>query len=125
MWQSHHRRPGVLLGRCGWLKDKYGLSWQIIPTALGKLMSDPDPAKSQAVMQAMLKMNNCDRRLAKGARRKDRGVSQVERDVAWTCSASQSLCRYGLQEPRLPALIGSKCGSTWHNSDARPCVVYS
>jgi predicted 3-demethylubiquinone-9 3-methyltransferase (glyoxalase superfamily) len=43
--------------RCGWLKDKYGLSWQIIPTALGKLMSDPDPEKSKAVVQAMLKMN--------------------------------------------------------------------
>ena len=44
-------------GRCGWLKDKYGLSWQIIPAALGKLMSDPDPEKSRAVVQAMLKMN--------------------------------------------------------------------
>jgi predicted 3-demethylubiquinone-9 3-methyltransferase (glyoxalase superfamily) len=43
--------------RCGWLKDKYGLSWQIIPRALMKLMGDPDPEKSQAVMQAMLKMN--------------------------------------------------------------------
>ena len=43
--------------RCGWLKDKYGLSWQIIPTALMRLMSDPDPKKSGAVMQAMLKMN--------------------------------------------------------------------
>jgi predicted 3-demethylubiquinone-9 3-methyltransferase (glyoxalase superfamily) len=43
--------------RCGWLKDKYGLSWQIIPTALMKLMSDPDPEKSKAVMQAMLKMD--------------------------------------------------------------------
>ncbi len=43
--------------RCGWLKDKYGLSWQIVPKALGQLMSDPDPQKSQAVMQAMLKMN--------------------------------------------------------------------
>ena len=41
---------------CGWLKDKYGLSWQIIPNALMKLMSSPHPAKSQAVMQAMLKM---------------------------------------------------------------------
>ncbi|HYA25478.1 MAG TPA: VOC family protein, partial [Terriglobales bacterium] len=37
-------------GRCGWLKDKYGLSWQIIPKALMKLMSDPDPEKSNAVM---------------------------------------------------------------------------
>ena len=44
-------------GRCGWLKDKYGLSWQIIPKALMRLMSDPDPAKSQAVLQAMMKMN--------------------------------------------------------------------
>ena len=44
-------------GRCGWLKDQYGLSWQIVPTALGKLMSDPDPQKSKAVMQAMMKMN--------------------------------------------------------------------
>ena len=42
--------------RCGWLKDKYGLWWQIIPTALGKLMSDPDRQKANAVMQAMLKM---------------------------------------------------------------------
>ena len=43
-------------GQCGWLKDKFGLSWQIIPKALGELMGDPDPAKSQRVMQAMLKM---------------------------------------------------------------------
>ncbi len=43
--------------RCGWLKDKYGLSWQIIPTTLGELMSDSDPQKAQAVMQAMLKMD--------------------------------------------------------------------
>jgi predicted 3-demethylubiquinone-9 3-methyltransferase (glyoxalase superfamily) len=44
-------------GRCGWLKDKYGLSWQIIPKALGKLIGDPDPKKANAVVQAMLKMN--------------------------------------------------------------------
>jgi predicted 3-demethylubiquinone-9 3-methyltransferase (glyoxalase superfamily) len=41
---------------CGWLKDKFGLSWQIIPKQLGELMGDPDPEKSQRVMQAMLKM---------------------------------------------------------------------
>ena len=41
---------------CGWLKDKYGLSWQIIPKQLGELMGDPDPEKSQRVMQAMLQM---------------------------------------------------------------------
>jgi len=44
-------------GRCGWLKDKFGLSWQIIPEALGRLMSDPNPEKSNAVFQAMMKMN--------------------------------------------------------------------
>lgn len=47
-------------GRCGWLKDKFGLSWQIIPTALGKLMGDSDREKSQRVMQAMLKMHKID-----------------------------------------------------------------
>jgi predicted 3-demethylubiquinone-9 3-methyltransferase (glyoxalase superfamily) len=41
---------------CGWLKDKYGLSWQIIPKQLGELMGDPDQEKSGRVMQAMLKM---------------------------------------------------------------------
>src|SRR4030095_570312 len=40
--------------RCGWLKDKFGLWWQIIPDALGELLGDPDPAKSQRVMMAML-----------------------------------------------------------------------
>ena len=43
-------------GPCGWLKDKYGLSWQVIPEAFLQLVSDPDPAKSQAVMSAMLGM---------------------------------------------------------------------
>ena len=46
--------------RCGWLQDKYGLSWQIIPTALMRLMSDPDPQKSARVMQAMLQMDKID-----------------------------------------------------------------
>ena len=41
---------------CGWLKDKYGLSWQIIPKALMRLMSDPDKEKSKRVMEAMLQM---------------------------------------------------------------------
>jgi predicted 3-demethylubiquinone-9 3-methyltransferase (glyoxalase superfamily) len=41
---------------CGWLKDKYGVSWQIIPRALPKLMADPDPEKSRRVMEAMLQM---------------------------------------------------------------------
>jgi predicted 3-demethylubiquinone-9 3-methyltransferase (glyoxalase superfamily) len=42
--------------QCGWLKDRYGLSWQIVPTALPRLLTDPDREKAQRVMQAMLKM---------------------------------------------------------------------
>lgn len=45
---------------CGWLKDKYGLSWQIIPKGLGQMLNDPDPARAQRVMQAMLQMNKID-----------------------------------------------------------------
>ncbi|MGB8997417.1 MAG: VOC family protein [Pseudonocardiaceae bacterium] len=47
-------------GQCGWLKDKYGVSWQIIPTALGELISNPDAVKSQAAMKAMLDMRKID-----------------------------------------------------------------
>jgi predicted 3-demethylubiquinone-9 3-methyltransferase (glyoxalase superfamily) len=47
---------GGAKNRCGWLTDRFGLSWQIIPAVLGNLLSDPDPGKSQRVMQAMLKM---------------------------------------------------------------------
>jgi predicted 3-demethylubiquinone-9 3-methyltransferase (glyoxalase superfamily) len=43
--------------RCGWLKDKYGVSWQIIPSALGKMLQDKDTEKSKRVMNAMLQMN--------------------------------------------------------------------
>jgi predicted 3-demethylubiquinone-9 3-methyltransferase (glyoxalase superfamily) len=46
--------------QCGWLIDKFGLSWQIIPKALTRLMSDPDPAKSKRVVDAMLKMQKID-----------------------------------------------------------------
>jgi predicted 3-demethylubiquinone-9 3-methyltransferase (glyoxalase superfamily) len=46
--------------RCGWVMDKFGLWWQVVPTALGKLMSDPDPQKAQRVMAAMLQMGKID-----------------------------------------------------------------
>jgi predicted 3-demethylubiquinone-9 3-methyltransferase (glyoxalase superfamily) len=46
--------------QCGWLQDKYGLSWQLIPTALGKMLGDRDAAKASRVMQAMLKMKKID-----------------------------------------------------------------
>jgi len=47
-------------GPCGWLKDRYGLSWQIVPTALFRLLGDPDREKSQRAMAAMLKMRKLD-----------------------------------------------------------------
>ena len=46
--------------RCGWLQDKYGLSWQIVPSVLGKLLGDKDPSKSSGVMKAMLQMDKLD-----------------------------------------------------------------
>ncbi len=46
--------------RCGWLKDRFGVSWQIIPDALGRMLGDTDPAKSKRVMQAMLRMSKID-----------------------------------------------------------------
>lgn len=46
--------------QCGWLKDKFGVSWQIVPTGLGDLLGGPDPLKAQRAMQAMLKMRKLD-----------------------------------------------------------------
>ena len=46
--------------QCGWLKDKYGVSWQVVPRVLGEMISDPDSNKSQRVMEAMLKMKKID-----------------------------------------------------------------
>ena len=47
-------------GQCGWLKDRYGVSWQVVPSALGELLGGPDPAGSQRAMQAMLGMKKLD-----------------------------------------------------------------
>ena len=56
--------------QCGWLKDKYGLSWQVVPSVLSDLLSDPDPEKSRRVMEALLQMKKIDietlRRAAEG-----------------------------------------------------------
>ncbi len=46
--------------QCGWLKDKFGVSWQVVPTVLGEMMNDPDKAKANRVMQAMLQMTKID-----------------------------------------------------------------
>lgn len=45
---------------CGWLKDRFGLSWQVVPTLVGELMSDPDPEKGRRAMEAILKMKKID-----------------------------------------------------------------
>jgi predicted 3-demethylubiquinone-9 3-methyltransferase (glyoxalase superfamily) len=47
-------------GQCGWLKDRFGLSWQITPDRMGELLSDPDPERAQRAMQAMLQMRKID-----------------------------------------------------------------
>jgi predicted 3-demethylubiquinone-9 3-methyltransferase (glyoxalase superfamily) len=58
LWEKLSR--GGETQRCGWLKDKYGLSWQIIPSTLGRMLQDKDPKKSQRVMNAMLQMDKID-----------------------------------------------------------------
>jgi len=54
-------------GPCGWLKDHFGLSWQVVPSVLSDLMSDPDPAKVGRVMAAFLKMKKFDIAALRGA----------------------------------------------------------
>ncbi|MGH9933002.1 MAG: VOC family protein [Pyrinomonadaceae bacterium] len=58
MWEK--LSAGGETSQCGWLKDKFGLSWQIVPPILGELMQDKDPERSKRVMQAMLKMTRID-----------------------------------------------------------------
>jgi predicted 3-demethylubiquinone-9 3-methyltransferase (glyoxalase superfamily) len=58
---------GGQVQQCGWLKDKFGVSWQIVPTALGRLISDRDPAKSRRVMTALLQMVKLDIKKLKAA----------------------------------------------------------
>ena len=53
-------KEGGSIEHCGWLKDRWGLSWQIVPERLGELMNDPDPARAKRVAEAMLKMVKLD-----------------------------------------------------------------
>lgn len=54
-------------GQCGWLKDKFGLSWQIVPSSLGSMLQDPDPERARRVTEAMLRMGKLDNALLKRA----------------------------------------------------------
>lgn len=58
LWEA--LREGGATEQCGWVKDRWGLSWQVAPKRLGELMSDPDPAKAKRVAEAMLKMVKLD-----------------------------------------------------------------
>jgi predicted 3-demethylubiquinone-9 3-methyltransferase (glyoxalase superfamily) len=58
LWETLSQ--GGTQGECGWLEDKFGVSWQIVPTALGELLADPDPERTQRVMRAMLEMRKLD-----------------------------------------------------------------
>lgn len=51
---------GGKAGQCGWLTDRFGLSWQVVPTGIEELFSDPDPGRAERAMQAMLKMGKID-----------------------------------------------------------------
>jgi len=65
---------GGSTGPCGWLKDKFGLSWQVSPVVLGDMLADPDKAKAARVMKAMMEMDKIDiAALEKAARMKDEG----------------------------------------------------
>ena len=68
--------------RCGWLKDKFGVSWQVVPTILGILLNDPDPIKAERVMKAMLQM---DKLIIKGLK------------AAYDHSASDAVAGYPLR----------------------------
>jgi len=59
---------GGVESQCGWLKDRYGLSWQIIPTALGEALGDRDPAKAKRALEAMFKMKKIDIKALEAAR---------------------------------------------------------
>lgn len=59
-WEKLSEGGDVRAQQCGWLKDRYGASWQVVPRVLGEMIADPDPAKSGRVMEAMLEMKKID-----------------------------------------------------------------
>src|SRR5712691_11156820 len=67
--------------RCGWLKDKYGLSWQVIPSALGEMLQDKDAEKAKRVMKAMLQMDKIDIEGLKQAYNRDNSAQTTRCDI--------------------------------------------
>ena len=65
-------------GPCGWLKDRYGLSWQVVPTGMEELFADPDPERAERAMQAMLKMRKLDIAASQRGRRRPGGLRAGE-----------------------------------------------
>jgi predicted 3-demethylubiquinone-9 3-methyltransferase (glyoxalase superfamily) len=59
-WEKLSKGGDEKAQQCGWLKDKYGVSWQIVPTVLGEMLQDKDPKKSGRVMNALLQMKKID-----------------------------------------------------------------
>lgn len=90
--------------RCGWVKDKYGLSWQIVPSAVGKMLGSKDPEKSKRVMEAMMQMDKIDirrlqeahegRSLRRKLRRRDIGFHRcvVNKHVERTLLSTSRSC---------------------------------
>jgi len=66
-WEKLSEDGDAKAQQCGWLKDKYGVSWQIIPTGMVELLTDPDPEKSSRAMKAMLQMKKIDIEILKRA----------------------------------------------------------
>jgi len=62
--------------QCGWLKDKYGVSWQIVPTVLGEMLQDKDPKKSEKVMEALLQMDKIDIKTLKQAMSNNNSITE-------------------------------------------------
>jgi predicted 3-demethylubiquinone-9 3-methyltransferase (glyoxalase superfamily) len=85
---------------CGWLKDKYGLSWQIVPKALPKLLSNPDPKKAKRVMEAMLKMKKIDiAQLEKAAKGSEAAERPKKEKAANTSTAPERPRKAGVANP--------------------------
>jgi predicted 3-demethylubiquinone-9 3-methyltransferase (glyoxalase superfamily) len=70
-WEKLSEEGDKKAQQCGWLKDKYGVSWQIVPTVLGKMLQDKDAKKSESVMKALLQMKKLDIKTLKQAYEKD------------------------------------------------------